>query len=68
MITVIKHGYGKYRVTCSSCRCYFEYEISDVAGDGTVECPDCKRPCYHNADLNGVMTPLFAVDEEQNDD
>lgn len=68
MIKVIKHGYGKYRVTCGSCRCYFEYETCDVDNDGTVKCPDCGRYCYHNAELNGIMAPPFAVDEEQSDD
>lgn len=67
MIKVKEHGYRRYHTTCYDCKCYFEYEISDVNGDGTVECPDCNRYCYHNATLNVDLTSQFK-DEEQSDD
>lgn len=48
MIKVIEHGYKKYRTSCNNCMCYFEYEINDVDSKGVVQCPDCKKDCYHS--------------------
>lgn len=59
MIKVIEHGYIKYHTTCHDCKCYFEYEISDVNSKNIVQCPDCKRDCYHNATLNADLTSRF---------
>ena len=59
MIKVIEHGYRKYHTTCHDCKCYFEYEIDDVNSKGEVQCPDCKRTCYHNATLNADLTSKF---------
>ena len=62
MIKVIKHGYRKYHTTCDHCKCYFEYEIDDVNSKCEVQCPDCKRTCYHNATLNANLTSKFEDD------
>lgn len=62
MIKVIKHGYRKYHTTCDHCKCYFEYEIDDVNSKSEVQCPDCKRTCYHNATLNADLTSKFKDD------
>lgn len=59
MIKVIEHGYRRYNTTCYDCKCCFEYEISDVDSKNMVQCPDCKRGCYHNATLNADLTSKF---------
>ena len=59
MIKVIEHGYRKYHTTCHNCKCYFEYEIDDVNSTSDVQCPDCKKNCYHSATLNADLTSKF---------
>lgn len=59
MIKVIKHGYKKYHTTCLNCQCHFSYEIEDVKSKGEVQCPDCKRNCYHNSAHNAMLTSKF---------
>lgn len=58
MIKVIEHGYKKYRTSCDNCMCCFEYEINDVDSKGVVQCPDCKKDCYHST-LNVDLTSQF---------
>ncbi len=55
MIKVIEHGYKKYRAECSTCHCYFEYELEDIS-NGYVKCPDCGDNCLHSYTLNVILT------------
>lgn len=55
MITVIEHGYKKYRIRCDKCNCLYEYELEDVTQD-SVDCPDCGQSNCHNFTLNVDLT------------
>ena len=54
MITVIKHGETKFKLTCPVCGCEFEYEREDLqegeglySGEFYIKCPDCGKVVKH---------------------
>ena len=50
MITIIKHGHPRYKMTCRYCECQFTFEDIDIHSNDApndyiewIDCPDCGR-------------------------
>lgn len=50
MKKILEPGRKTFVTTCKMCGCKFSYEMEDVYGLGSVNCPNCANRCIHVTD------------------